>query len=149
MHLDHANIVIADLDNAVSFFTDVLGFTKGPRPAFRVPGAWLYSQGRPLIHLSQATLGLPAEKVSPRIDHIALRVADLDEWRAVLDRLNAHGLDYQVNAPNDGSDFQLWVALAPGVIVEIIATAICDLSGHHGLKSTFSYTGFTLLNDAT
>ena len=60
MHLDHANIVIADLDKAIGFFTDVLGFTKGYRPDFRVPGAWLYSQGQPLIHLSQATSGLPA-----------------------------------------------------------------------------------------
>ena len=123
MHLDHANIVIADLDKTVGFFTDVLGFTKGYRPDFRVPGAWLYSQGRPLIHLTQATGGLPAQRMSPRIDHIALRVADLDEWSAVLDRVRAHGLEYQVNAPSDGSDFQLWVAIAPGITVEIIATA--------------------------
>jgi catechol 2,3-dioxygenase-like lactoylglutathione lyase family enzyme len=122
MHLDHANIVIADLDKAIGFFTDVLGFTKGYRPDFRVPGAWLYSQGRPLIHLTQATGGLPAAKMAPRVDHFALRVADLHEWNAVLERLNAHGFDYQVNAPDDGSDYQLWVPLAPGVIVEIIAT---------------------------
>jgi len=123
MHLDHANIVIADLHKAIGFFTDVLGFTKGYRPDFRVPGAWLYSQGRPLIHLTQATGGLPAERVSPRIDHIALRVADLNEWNAVIGRLKAHGFDYQVYAPGDGSDFQLWVPLAPSVTVEIIATA--------------------------
>lgn len=123
MHLDHANIVIADLDKTVGFFTDVLGFTKGDRPDFRVPGAWLYSQGRPLIHLTQATGFLPAERMSPRIDHIALRVADLDEWRAALDRVRAHGIEYQVNTPNDGSDFQLWVAIAPGITVEIIASA--------------------------
>ncbi|WP_433766235.1 VOC family protein [Pseudomonas putida] len=123
MHLDHANIVIADLDKTVGFFTDVLGFTKGDRPDFRVPGAWLYSQGRPLIHLTQATGGLPAQRMSPRIDHIALRVADLDEWRAALDRVRAHGIEYHVNTPNDGSDFQLWVAIAPGITVEIIATA--------------------------
>ncbi|MVV47017.1 extradiol dioxygenase [Pseudomonas sp. PB120] len=121
MHLDHVNIVIADLGKAVGFFTGVLGFTNGHRPDFRVPGAWLYSQGRPLIHLSQATGGLPAGKVSPRIDHIALRVADFEEWRFVLDRVKAHGLDYEVNAPNDGNDVQLWVSLAPGVIVEIIS----------------------------
>jgi catechol 2,3-dioxygenase-like lactoylglutathione lyase family enzyme len=120
MQLDHANIVIADLDNAVGFFTDVLGLTKGPRPNFRVSGAWLYSQGRPLIHLTQATGGLQAGNVSPRIDHIALRVADLDEWNAVLDRLKTHGLPYQVNTPDDGSDCQLWVSPAAGVTVEII-----------------------------
>lgn len=120
MQLDHANIVLPELDQAVGFFTDVLGFTKGPRPDFRVPGVWLYNQGRPLIHLTQATGGLPTGRVSPRIDHIALRVADLGEWNALLDRLKFHGIEYQIKTPNDGSDFQLWVPLAAGVTVEII-----------------------------
>lgn len=123
MQLDHANIVIADIGTAVGFFTDVLGFTTGYRPDFRVPGVWLYSQDRPLVHLTQATGGNPAIRVAPRIDHIALRVADFDEWNAVLDRLRAHGFEYQINAPDDGSDFQLWVSLAPGVTVEIIANS--------------------------
>jgi catechol 2,3-dioxygenase-like lactoylglutathione lyase family enzyme len=120
MHLDHANIVVLDLDKTVDFFVDVLGFKKGHRPDFRMPGAWLYSQGRPLIHLTQATGESTAGKVSPRIDHIALRVADLDEWNALLDRVKAHGAEHQVYAPDDGSDFQFWVSLAAGVTVEII-----------------------------
>ncbi|NWA29043.1 VOC family protein [Pseudomonas gingeri] len=120
MHLDHANIVTPDLDRTVRFFTDVLGFTTGPRPDFRVPGYWLYSAGRPVIHLTQATLTLPAGKMSPRIDHIAVRVADLDEWTALLGRLKSHNIEYQLNARNDGNDTQLWVALAAGVTIEII-----------------------------
>ncbi|WP_397452831.1 VOC family protein [Pseudomonas sp. NA-150] len=122
MHLDHANIVTSDLDMIVRFFTDVLGFTTGPRPNFRTPGHWLYSEGRPLIHLSQATGGLPTASVSPRIDHIALRIANLDEWSALLDRLKAHGIEYQLSAPNDGSDLQLWVSPAAGVTIEFIIT---------------------------
>ncbi|MGE8064472.1 VOC family protein [Pseudomonas sp. NPDC089569] len=120
MHLDHANIVTPDLDRTVDFFTDVLGFTTGPRPNFRVPGAWLYRDGRPLIHLTQATAGSPTASVSPRIDHIALRVADLEEWNTLLARVKARGLEYRLNTGNDGSDFQLWVLLAAGVSIEII-----------------------------
>jgi len=120
MYLDHANIVTPDLDATVGFFTDVLGLTAGQRPNFRVPGVWLYSEGRPLIHLSQATGGLPAVRLSSRIDHIALRVANLTEWHALLDRVKAHGIDYQINTDADSSDFQLWVALAAGVTIEII-----------------------------
>lgn len=120
MYLDHANIVTPDLDATVGFFTDVLGLTAGQRPNFPVPGVWLYSEGRPLIHLSQATGGLPAVRLSSRIDHIALRVANLTEWHALLDRVKAHGIDYQINTDADGSDFQLWVALAAGVTIEII-----------------------------
>ncbi|NWD66094.1 VOC family protein [Pseudomonas gingeri] len=120
MYLDHANIVTPDLDTTVGFFTEVLGFTTGPRPNFQVPGYWLYSDGRPVIHLTQATIALPSGKTSPRIDHLALRVANLDEWATLLSRLKAHHIDYQLNALNDDNDIQLWVALAPGVTIEII-----------------------------
>jgi catechol 2,3-dioxygenase-like lactoylglutathione lyase family enzyme len=120
MFLDHANIVTPDLDTTVGFFTDVLGLTTGPRPDFRVPGYWLYSAGRPVIHLTQATVALSAGSMSPRIDHVALRVADLDEWSALLERLEAHDIDYQLNARNDDNDIQLWIPLAVGLTIEII-----------------------------
>ena len=120
MYLDHANIVTPNLDTAVGFFTEVLGFTTGPRPDFQVPGYWLYSDGHPVIHLTQATVALPTGRTSPRIDHIALRVADLEEWSALLDRLKAHSIDYQFDTRNGDNDIQLWVALAPGVTIEII-----------------------------
>ncbi|MGV8916549.1 MAG: VOC family protein [Pseudomonas sp.] len=123
MNLDHANIVTSDLDTTVAFFTDVLGFTTGPRPNFRVPGHWLYSEGQPVVHLSQATGGVPAARVSPRIDHIAFRIADRDAWRALLERLHTHHIDYQLNTPNDNTDLQLWVALAAGLTIEFIIAA--------------------------
>jgi catechol 2,3-dioxygenase-like lactoylglutathione lyase family enzyme len=119
MQLDHANIVTPHLEQAVTFFTDILGLTLGQRPNFTVPGAWLYSEGRPLIHLSQATGGLPAARLSSRIDHVALRLASLDEWNALLDRLNARGIDYQLNAATHLKDLQLWVEPVPGVIIEM------------------------------
>jgi hypothetical protein len=37
----------------------------------------------------------------------AAGLADLDEWNALLVRLKAHGIKYQINTPDDGSDFQL------------------------------------------
>jgi catechol 2,3-dioxygenase-like lactoylglutathione lyase family enzyme len=119
MHLDHANIVTPDLDTAVRFFTDVLGLTLGARPDFRIAGYWLYSAGRPVIHLTQATVAFPSGKTSPRIDHIALRVADRDEWNALLERMKTHEITYQMN-PGDGQDdLQLWVALAANVTIEV------------------------------
>ncbi|MFJ3487330.1 VOC family protein [Pseudomonas sp. NPDC090202] len=122
MHLDHANIVTPDLPQTVGFFTQVLGFTAGPRPSFGVPGAWLYHEGRALIHLTQATGGSPAMRVAPRIDHIALRVASLDEWDALVDRLHGHGIAYQLSASDDRTDRQLWVTLAAGLTIELIVT---------------------------
>ena len=120
MYLDHANIVTSDLDAAVDFFTEVLGLTAGPRPNFRVPGYWLYSDSRPLIHLTQATTGVHAGKSSTRIDHIALRVAAPPEWSALLARLKYYQIDYQLGARADDRDTQLWVALTPNVTIEFI-----------------------------
>lgn len=130
MYLDHANIVTPDLDATVGFFTDVLGLTAGQRPNFRVPGVWLYSEGRPLIHLSQATGGLPAVRLSSRIDHIALRVANLTEWHALLDRVKAHGIDYQINTDDHSADSQLWVTPTASVIIELVVarTPLVDAS---------------------
>ncbi len=49
--LDHYTIVTADLDASVAFYTEVLGLKDGPRPAFDAPGAWLYCDDRPVVHL--------------------------------------------------------------------------------------------------
>ena len=41
--LSHYSIRTADLDASRRFYTEVLGFTVGPRPPFNFPGLWLYS----------------------------------------------------------------------------------------------------------
>lgn len=69
---------------------------------------------------AQATITLQAVRTSPRIDHVALRVTGLDEWTALLGRLNAHRIDHQLSALSDDIDTQLWVTLAPGLTIEII-----------------------------
>ena len=40
--LDHYTIRTADLDATRCFYTEVLGLSVGPRPAFTFPGLWLY-----------------------------------------------------------------------------------------------------------
>ena len=49
--LDHFNIRTRKLDDTVRFYEDVLGLEKGPRPNFAFPGAWMYSEGKPVVHL--------------------------------------------------------------------------------------------------
>jgi catechol 2,3-dioxygenase-like lactoylglutathione lyase family enzyme len=124
MQLDHATIVTADLDFARRFFVDVAGLAQGARPPFSVDGYWLYANGRPLIHLIDATVPAVTGRTAPRIDHIAFRLESAAEWRALLGRLHAHGVDYQTAyVPQMGpqeAQAQLFVALAPGVVVEFV-----------------------------
>ena len=39
VRMDHFTILTADTEMTVAFYRDLLGFTKGPRPAFSFPGA--------------------------------------------------------------------------------------------------------------
>ncbi|MEC5404887.1 VOC family protein [Paraburkholderia sp. MPAMCS5] len=129
MQLDHATIVTADLDAAWRFFVDVAGLTEGPRPPVSVDGYWLYADGRAVVHLIRAT-STPATSAAtpasaaPRIDHVAFRLDSATEWQALLARLGATGVEYQraqvpPMAPQR-AEAQIFVALAPGVVVEFV-----------------------------
>lgn len=124
MQLDHATIVTADLGSARRFFVDVAGLTQGARPPFSIDGDWLYANGRPLIHLIDATVPAATGRTAPRIDHIAFRPESAAEWQALLGRLRAHDVAYQTACvPQMGpqeAQAQLFVALAPGVVVEFV-----------------------------
>ncbi|GAB7527010.1 VOC family protein [Paraburkholderia sp. 2C] len=129
MHLDHATIVTPDLDAARRFFVDVVGLVDGARPPFRVDGAWLYADGRAVIHLVDSTLpaASPDEpapgRVAPRIDHIAFGVDSRDAWRALIARMEAAGVAYQRSEVPLTQQVQLFVALAPGVVIEFVTAA--------------------------
>ncbi|MFL9897396.1 extradiol dioxygenase [Paraburkholderia fungorum] len=124
MQLDHATIVTADLDTARRFFVDVAGLTEGARPPFSIDGYWLYANGRPVIHLIDVTVPAVAGRAAPRIDHIAFRLESADEWRALLQRLHVADTPYQLaEVPPMGpqqAELQLFVALAPGVVIEFV-----------------------------
>jgi catechol 2,3-dioxygenase-like lactoylglutathione lyase family enzyme len=122
MQLDHATIVTADLDAARRFFVEIAGLTDGTRPPFGVDGHWLYSDGRPVIHLVDSTLPGNTGRAAPRIDHIAFRL-DGDEWRALLARLAKARVPYQTADVPLSEEVQLFVALGAAVVVEFVTAA--------------------------
>ena len=130
MYLDHATIVTSDPDGTRQFLVEVAGLTDGARPPFGVGGHWLYADGRAVIHLVASTLPGHAGRVTPRIDHIAFRIDGGDEWQALLARLAKAGVAYQSAAVPLTGEVQLFVALAPSVIIEFVTAA-----GHAGRAS--------------
>ena len=49
--MDHFTILTTNAEKTVAFYNDILGFTSGPRPAFSFPGAWLYNDGKAVLHV--------------------------------------------------------------------------------------------------
>ncbi|WP_250512211.1 VOC family protein [Caballeronia sp. INDeC2] len=123
MQLDHATLVAPDCDAFMRFFVDIAGMRVGQRPPFGASGYWLYLDARPAVHLIASGVAdlRPAERPSAtRIDHLALRIDNEVEWRALLERLDCHGYAYQFAEVPLARELQLFVRLARGVVVEFV-----------------------------
>jgi glyoxylase I family protein len=107
--IHHVSINVSDVDQAIDFYTDVLGMTvRGDRPEFGFGGAWL-DAGPQQVHLIEATVpeGLG--------QHVALQVDDLD---AVIDELRAEGVDISDASPV-GTGRQAFLSDPSGNLVEL------------------------------
>ncbi|WDD90899.1 VOC family protein [Burkholderia sp. FERM BP-3421] len=122
MQLDHATIVTTDIESVRRFFNVVVGLDTGWRPPFRVDGDWLYLDGRPVIHVTRATLPPSAS----RIDHVAMRIQARGEWQALFTRLQAHGFRYRVSEVPLSGEVQVFVSVVPGVNVEFVTSRAVD-----------------------
>lgn len=79
----------AELPPLLDFYTRVMRLEVGARPEIPAPGAWLYAEGQPIVHL-YAHLATPEAAVVPPtgpLDHISFRSRGLQEMRAHLGRL--------------------------------------------------------------
>jgi catechol 2,3-dioxygenase-like lactoylglutathione lyase family enzyme len=84
MLLDHVNIHVYDLPAAREFLVRLLGVEVGWRPSFKVPGDWLYLDGRAIIH----TWLKSQERGLGWVDHIAFGpCGDPDKKRVELQDL--------------------------------------------------------------
>jgi len=101
MNLDHVTIRTRDLQATRSFFLTVFDLEEGERPLAirRIPGHWLYSECRPLVHII-GSQGSGIERAAEAIDHVGLRMEGYANFRKKLDHL---GIRY---TPMDLADLQ-------------------------------------------
>jgi len=115
MYIHHVNIKTQDLEASIVFYRDALGLRHGERPAFGFPGAWLYDQDKPAVHLNEV-VEKPAS-ASNAFDHVAFYSDDLD---AVLARLDAVGVHYSGLRPIPGGKLRQCFMKDPnGITVEV------------------------------
>src|SRR5689334_540295 len=80
--MNHFTILTDDVPKTVHFYRDLLGLSEGPRPPFDFPGAWLYANGEPILHVIG---GRSADELRAGvIDHMAFSAHDLSDTLALL-----------------------------------------------------------------
>ncbi|MGB1311625.1 MAG: VOC family protein [Leucothrix sp.] len=114
MKINHVLIISSDLEKTNRFWTQVIGLELGDRPPFRFEGAWLYSEGKPIIHVVPGEVDASANGA---IDHIALEGSNYD---VLIASLRQHGVEYrEIDVPLTG-EHQVFVMAPDGVKVEIL-----------------------------
>ena len=133
--LDHYSLRTADLDRAIQFYADALGFWAGPRPPSQTPGAWLYTRsaageaaGHPVVHLigihasAGSTLSeqaqdhhLPTGRTGA-LDHIAFAASGAADMRA---RLTQHGIVFHERTALNMPLHQMFMEDPDGVMIEL------------------------------
>jgi len=112
--MNHFNVLTDDVAKSVAFYRDLLGLHEGDRPDFSFPGAWLYSGGAPILHISG---GRPSEDLKPGvIDHMAFSATDL---RGTLARLERAGIEAVVRQQVGTRMWQVFVHDPMGARVEL------------------------------
>ena len=115
--LDHFNIRTRKLAETVRFYEDVLGLEKGPRPNFAFPGAWMYSEGKPVVHLVDISVTDEAQKPdSGVVHHVAFISRGFDGMRQ---RLNSKGMKFDSRQVPGGDLWQIFVHDPNGVMIEL------------------------------
>ncbi len=86
--LNHASLIISDINVSLTFYRDVLGLQQVDRPDLGFPGAW-FQLGDQQIHLLELenpdpTTGRPVHGGRDR--HVALNVEALAPIKDILDK---------------------------------------------------------------
>jgi catechol 2,3-dioxygenase-like lactoylglutathione lyase family enzyme len=115
--LDHFNIRTRNLADTVHFYEDVLGLEKGPRPNFAFPGAWMYSEGKAVVHLVDISgTSEPQKPDSGVVHHVAFASRGFDDMRQ---RLKAKDTKFEARQVPGGELWQIFVDDPNGVLIEL------------------------------
>ncbi len=115
--LDHFNIRTRKLADTVRFYEEILGLIKGARPDFSFPGAWLYSEGKPVVHLVDISpTSEPQKPDSGVVHHIAFASRDFEGMKQ---RLESKGFAFRAREVPGGALWQIFVSDPNGVMIEL------------------------------
>jgi len=121
-------VLTKDAKATTEFYSDMLGFEAGPRPNFKFPGAWLYNEGKAILHLVEKQ-EIPAG--AGVLDHMAFWATDLPHYLA---KLKARNIPYEIRRVPQGVEgagtWQLFFFDPNGAKVELDLPSTESAPGH-------------------
>jgi catechol 2,3-dioxygenase-like lactoylglutathione lyase family enzyme len=115
--LDHFNIRTRKLGETVRFYEEVLELKQGDRPNFSFPGAWMYSEGKPVVHLVDISqTGEQQKPDSGVVHHVAFASRG---FAGMKQRLKSKGLPFDVREVPGVDVWQIFVTDPNGVLIEL------------------------------
>lgn len=122
MHLDHVTFRTGDVAAAAHFLRAVFDLEEGERPRSirHIPGAWLYANGKPVVHLIGSGRGLYPEGFEPTleaIDHVGFHRDDYTAFRVRLERL---GVPHSLMDLPEIAERRIFLRLPSGPLIEVV-----------------------------
>lgn len=121
--LDHYNLDTAVPEQTVQFYCDVFGAVDDPsrRPDFGFPGAWLFFDDRPLLHLNF----VDEDKSGPTgaFNHIAFEAEGFLDFCAKLDE---RGIKYRTSELREIDLLQIFLKDPNNVRLEVNIRGECE-----------------------
>ena len=115
--LDHFNLRTRKFDETVRFYRDILGLENGARPKFSFPGAWMYSDGKAVVHLVDISrTNEPQKPDSGVVHHVAFVSRGFD---AMQQRLRSKGVEFRAVEVPGNALWQIFVDDPNGVVIEL------------------------------
>ena len=112
--MNHFTIVTDALEETVRFYEELLGLKTGYRPPMSFPGAWMYCNDAPVLHI--ANKGAPPAEKAGILDHMAFSATDLND---TLSKLKSHGLAFDLRRQQATGVWQLFFHDPNGARVEL------------------------------
>ncbi len=133
--LSHYSVRTLDLEATRRFYTEVMGFSVGPRPPFKFPGLWLYRGGHDsydnaIVHIvgidpndPQGLKDYLGDRDTSTLtggtgtfDHIAFAATGLGD---MLNQLRKKNIAYRERAVPDLGLHQVFLDDPSGVVIEL------------------------------
>lgn len=115
--LDHFNLRTRKFAETVRFYEHVLGLENGPRPDFDFPGAWMYSEGKAVVHLVDITPSSEPQKPDSGVVHHVAFVSR--GFNAMKQHLQQLGVKFDTVEVPGGQLWQIFITDPNGVVVEL------------------------------